>query len=303
MTPMAKGSLLSPETACQHSSRDRADRPRVRTRRPDAQRADADRLAHRRRWRRGWPPARAGSWPGLLVAFGAVFDLFDGALARATGTDVSKFGAFLDSTLDRAGEAVVYVGIAVRGATRPDPARLRVAPSLAVAAMAAAFMVSYARAKSESLGFCPGTGMANVGLAPREVRIAILTVGLILIGLAADRGHCVYLSRDHAPVSASAWIRPHVARWPARLIAVLATITTIQRILSVRAQSSVTNAVGGQSLTMAKNEHAATATAARPAPRTARSASPSSASATAPAASSRAATTTRTPAGRLRPRA
>ena len=44
--------------------------------------------------------------------------------------------------------------------------------------MAAAFMVSYTRAKAESLGFAPGTGMANVGLAPREVRIAILALGL-----------------------------------------------------------------------------------------------------------------------------
>ena len=49
--------------------------------------------------------------------------------------------------------------------------------------MVSAFMVSYARAKSESLGFTPGTGMANVGLAPREVRIVILTVGLILAGI------------------------------------------------------------------------------------------------------------------------
>ena len=45
--------------------------------------------------------------------------------------------------------------------------------------MVAAFMVSYTRAKAESLGFTPGTGMANVGLAPREVRIVILTIGLI----------------------------------------------------------------------------------------------------------------------------
>ena len=45
--------------------------------------------------------------------------------------------------------------------------------------MGAAFMVSYTRAKSESLGFTPGTGMANVGLAPREVRLVILTLGLI----------------------------------------------------------------------------------------------------------------------------
>ena len=49
--------------------------------------------------------------------------------------------------------------------------------------MVSAFMVSYTRAKSESLGFTPGNGMANVGLAPREVRIVILTLGLIAAGL------------------------------------------------------------------------------------------------------------------------
>ncbi len=52
------------------------------------------------------------SWivAGVLVVFGGVFDLFDGALARATGK-VSKLGAFMDSTFDRWGEGVVYLGI------------------------------------------------------------------------------------------------------------------------------------------------------------------------------------------------
>ena len=47
---------------------------------------------------------------GIVGVVGALFDLFDGALARATGTS-SKFGAFLDTTLDRCGEAVVYIGV------------------------------------------------------------------------------------------------------------------------------------------------------------------------------------------------
>ena len=113
------------------------------------------------------------------MAFGAVFDMFDGALARATGK-TSRLGAFLDSTFDRAGEAVVYLGIAFAflryDADVPGGC-------LAAIAMAASFMVSYTRAKSESLGFTPGTGMANVGLAPREVRIAILVVGLFAAGI------------------------------------------------------------------------------------------------------------------------
>ena len=54
---------------------------------------------------------------------------------------------------------------------------------LAAAAMAASFMVGYTRAKSESLGFTPGTGMANIGLAPREVRLVLVTIGLLLTAI------------------------------------------------------------------------------------------------------------------------
>ena len=111
---------------------------------------------------------------GLLVIFGGVFDLFDGALARATGK-VSKLGAFYDSVFDRWGEGVVYVGIAW-GCLE---AGFGLGAVLATAALTSAVMVSYARAKSESLGFAPGSGMANVGLAPREVRLAILTLALV----------------------------------------------------------------------------------------------------------------------------
>src|SRR5688572_15056156 len=94
--------------------------------------------------------AAVQSWPlaGLVVAFGAIFDLFDGALARATGK-TSKFGAFLDSTFDRAGEAVVYIAIAYAFVVTQE----FIGATLAAAAMASAFMVSYTRAKSESLGF------------------------------------------------------------------------------------------------------------------------------------------------------
>ncbi len=114
-------------------------------------------------WQESWLAA------GVLVLVGAVFDLFDGALARATGR-TSRLGAFMDSVADRAGEAVVYVGI-VAGCLA---AGFNLGAILAAAAMAAAFMVSYVRAKSESLGFTSGTGMAAIGLAPREMRIVLL---------------------------------------------------------------------------------------------------------------------------------
>ncbi|HSL98481.1 MAG TPA: CDP-alcohol phosphatidyltransferase family protein [Candidatus Deferrimicrobiaceae bacterium] len=160
--------------------------------------------------------AAGGAWllAGVLVLAFGIFDLFDGALARATGR-VSRFGAFLDSTLDRAGEAVVYVGV-MAGFLG---AELGTGAILAATAMASAFLVSYVRAKAESLDYSPGSGMMTVGLAPREVRVVILAVGLLFAGLAAGRTGLDGLAAALA------------------LISVFATITTIQRILHVRGQS------------------------------------------------------------------
>ncbi|HEY4227491.1 MAG TPA: CDP-alcohol phosphatidyltransferase family protein [Candidatus Limnocylindrales bacterium] len=170
----------------------------------------------------------------LVLVFG-IFDLFDGALARATGK-VSKFGAFLDSTLDRAGEAAVYAGIAAGSLA----AGFALGAILAATAMGAAFMVSYTRAKSESLGFTPGTGMAAVGLAPREIRIVLLVIGLVATafrgGLAViydpgfggyQGGYASFGDNDGSGALALTL----------GLITILATVTTIQRILHVRAQS------------------------------------------------------------------
>ena len=137
--------------------------------------------------------------------------MFDGTLARATGK-VSKLGAFMDSVFDRWGEAIVYLGI-VAGCVL---AGSRTGAILAAAAMGAAFMVSYARAKSEGLGFTEGTGMAAVGLMPREIRLVILSLGLVAAGATAN---LTILSVTLG------------------IIAIGATITVIQRILHVRSQA------------------------------------------------------------------
>jgi hypothetical protein len=96
-------------------------------------------------------------------------------------------------------------------------------------------MVSYTRAKSESLGFTPGTGMANVGLAPREVRLVILTIGLLLTGVSSDpfvnRLPAGVTCIDTCPTSAPPLIGVLA------LIAVLATITAVQRIVHVTRQT------------------------------------------------------------------
>lgn len=166
----------------------------------------------------------------VLVIFGGVFDLFDGALARATNR-VSRVGAFLDSVFDRAGEAVLFIGIVVGCVS----AGFDAGATLAAAAMAASFMVSYVRAKSESLGFTPGTGMANVGLAPREVRLVIVTIGLVVTGAMGGIVRPVTVVGSVSPWWAG---RPALAATLA-LIAVLATVTTLQRIVHVIRQPSI----------------------------------------------------------------
>jgi CDP-diacylglycerol--glycerol-3-phosphate 3-phosphatidyltransferase len=161
----------------------------------------------------------------LVIGFGA-FDLLDGALARATGR-ANRLGAFLDSVFDRAGEAVVYVGL-VWGTLDLG---LWLPVVLTAAAMAAAMLVSYVRAKAESLGFAPGSGLMNVGLAPREVRLAILGVGLILAGL-------LHAPEPTGGAGGAAYpLDGLILEAALGLIALLATVTVIQRIFHVRAQA------------------------------------------------------------------
>ncbi|HEX5589890.1 MAG TPA: CDP-alcohol phosphatidyltransferase family protein [Candidatus Limnocylindrales bacterium] len=180
--------------------------------------------------------AAAGAWlaAGILVIVGGVFDLFDGALARSRG-QATRLGAFFDSVFDRWGEGVVYIGIAW-GCARADFLEGSV---LATAALASSFMVSYARAKSESLGFTPGTRMAAIGLAPREVRIVIVTLALLVAGGAGSvtvgSEPCFLPGGAVCPITLSTGALGLAIGLG--LIAVLATITTIQRILHVVRQA------------------------------------------------------------------
>ena len=156
---------------------------------------------------------------GIVVIVGGIFDMFDGTLARATGK-VSSVGAFMDSVFDRWGEGITYVGIVV-GCVN---AGFGLGAGLAAFAMASAFLVSYTRAKSEGLGFTTGTGMAEVGLAPREIRLVVLSAGLVLAGLTGGVGPGLS--------GGSVWIAVALGA-----IGVLATITIIQRIIHVRQQA------------------------------------------------------------------
>jgi CDP-diacylglycerol--glycerol-3-phosphate 3-phosphatidyltransferase len=116
----------------------------------------------------------------VLLTAGSLLDAVDGALARATGGE-TPFGGFLDSTLDRAGEAIVYVGIGAWLVLNvADPALPLVA---LMAAMAGSFLVSYAHARAQGIGLA-----ADVGLAPRTERLILVIVGVALAGFGITNG-------------------------------------------------------------------------------------------------------------------
>lgn len=111
-------------------------------------------------------------WAGIVLIVANVFDMLDGNVARQTG-NVTKFGGFLDSTLDRLSDMVVFVGIMIFYAgNSPQHSLLNV--TLAGIGMMASVLVSYTTARSEALGV-----KANVGFLQRPERIVLLIIGAL----------------------------------------------------------------------------------------------------------------------------
>ncbi len=107
---------------------------------------------------------------GLVLLFAGVFDIFDGALARASNRSY-PYGAFLDSTTDRMSEGVIMLSVAIYFERRG----IAVGPVLVVLATAGSYLVSYVRARAQSLGFtCDG------GLLARPERVLLTVAGLLL---------------------------------------------------------------------------------------------------------------------------
>ena len=107
---------------------------------------------------------------GILVLISGLFDMIDGAVARRTGR-VTRFGAVYDSTIDRYSEVAVFFGLGIYLIGH----RFYFTSVAAVFAIGGSIMVSYIRARAETLGF-----KANVGLARRQERVVILGLGLLL---------------------------------------------------------------------------------------------------------------------------
>jgi CDP-diacylglycerol--glycerol-3-phosphate 3-phosphatidyltransferase len=116
-------------------------------------------------------------WAGLFVLLGGIVDIFDGQVARASGL-ASKFGSFYDSTLDRISEIVVFLGLlSLYNQYGRDLADVWMVYVIALA-MGGSLMVSYTRAKAESLGLD-----CSVGLMQRAERVLLLGGGCLLTGL------------------------------------------------------------------------------------------------------------------------
>lgn len=105
---------------------------------------------------------------GILILVAGLFDLLDGALARFA-KKTTKFGAILDSTVDRISEAAIFCGLLVWYM----PGRLEIL--LIFAVLIGSFLVSYIRARAEGLGL-----ECKVGLFTRAERVIVLAVGLLV---------------------------------------------------------------------------------------------------------------------------
>ncbi len=114
-------------------------------------------------------------WAGVVLIVAGTCDILDGALARSTKASY-PYGAFLDSTLDRYAEGAVYIGLAAYFVSIDGPLQ-RWLVLATLAALAGSFLVSYVRARAQSLGFT-----CKTGLFQRPERVVLTVVGLILGG-------------------------------------------------------------------------------------------------------------------------
>jgi CDP-diacylglycerol--glycerol-3-phosphate 3-phosphatidyltransferase len=137
---------------------------------------------------------------GLLLIFAALFDTLDGALARHSD-QVTIFGAFLDSVMDRFSEAVTLIGLIAFYAVQPDSATNII---LLAFTLVGSLMVSYTRARAEAVNI-----ECKEGFFQRTERIVVLIIGLLF-----------------------GWMTPVL--W---ILAIFTNLTALQRIVDVYRKS------------------------------------------------------------------
>jgi len=146
-------------------------------------------------------------WGSLFIAVFALSDTLDGVMARLSGRS-TKWGAYLDSTLDRVADSAIFGGLVLwysGGGSTPYMA------ALALACLILGSVVSYAKARAEGLGMT-----ANVGIAERAERVVVVLTATGLVGLGLPE---VVLAVVLA------------------VLALASLVTVIQRMLEVRRQA------------------------------------------------------------------
>jgi CDP-diacylglycerol--glycerol-3-phosphate 3-phosphatidyltransferase len=144
-------------------------------------------------------------WAGIFIILAGTCDVLDGRLARDTGKG-SIWGALFDSTIDRYSEIILFLGLAWY---YYGPSKATVL--IILLAVAGSMMVSYTRARAEGLGL-----ECKVGIMQRQHRISLLVAGALLGAIPGTK---------HLAMLASIWI-----------IAILANVTAVQRVIYIRAQ-------------------------------------------------------------------
>lgn len=145
-------------------------------------------------------------WGTVVITAFVLFDMFDGAVARVTGK-TGVWGAFLDSTLDRVGDAAIFAGLILWFTGAGDDALLS---WLALYCLVTGVVISYAKARAEGLGLT-----CDVGIAERSERLIISLVAAGLHGLGV----------------------PYALHVGLVLLAVLGTVTVVQRFHVVHRQA------------------------------------------------------------------
>ena len=145
------------------------------------------------------------TWGVVFITVFVFSDNLDGAMARLSGR-TGKWGSFLDSTLDRVGDGAIFAGLALAYARTDE----REMVGVTLACLVLGGVVSYARAKAESLGF-----RANVGVAERADRLVSALVAAFLAGLGV----------------------PYVLEVVLWALAVLSLVTVCQRMVLVYRQA------------------------------------------------------------------
>lgn len=155
-------------------------------------------------------------WGTVVITVFVFSDIVDGLMARMLGRS-GKWGAFLDSTLDRVGDGAVFAGIVIWFYTGGNNHFIA---AMALTCLVLGSIVSYAKARAEGLGMT-----ANVGIAERSDRLVVVLVATGLVGLGIPEA-----------VLAVVLV----------LLAVASLVTVFQRIATVRRQALAEAVQAGQ---------------------------------------------------------